>query len=208
MTNFNISVLHLHSETHLCARKIKLITPIRTALINGIKTPYCYVYTFQEMYDWGELDSVRTNEKMIAFGDIAKTLQFVNYVKHEVGLTYKLNTNYQNVIIGFNEQDRSKSFWGSAGNLPLTIRSFDYDFSNEDPLRKIQKETKATYNANVKEYHTTFWSYPAGKRLHDGSYEQLTEFINNAKSGQYIECQKVVEYGDYKLYAYKTVKRK
>lgn len=205
MTNFNISTLH--SGTVSCIRKIKLITPIRTALINGIKTPYCYVYTFQEMHDWGELDWGRTNEKMIAFGDIAKTLQFVNYVKHEVGLTYKLNTNYQNVIIGFDELDRSKSFWGSAGYLPLIIRSFYYDFSNEDPLRKIQKKTKTTYNANVKEYHTT-WSYPGGKRLHDGTYEQLTEFINNAKSGQYIECQKVVEYGDYKLYAYKTVKKK
>lgn len=206
MTNSNI--LMLHADTVSCIRKIKLITPIRTALINGIKTPYCYVYTFQEKYDWGELDFERTNEKMIAFGDIAKTLQFVNYVKHEVGLTYKLNRNYQNVIIGFDEQDRNKYFYGSVGDLPIVIRSFDYDFSNDDPLRKIQKITKTTYNANVKEYYANCWCYSGGKRLHNGTYEQLTEFINNAKSGQYIECQKVVEYGDYKLYAYKTGKKK
>lgn len=192
---------HAYKTVCSCLRKIKLITPIETMLYGGKEIRFCKVYTFQEFYENREPIAERSNERMVAFGDIAQMLQRVNYVDHEIGLTWFMNNKHENVIIAFNEIDRNHSVYSNAGFIPAKIRGWDWNCRNAN--EKIRPLTNTEYVGHIRTISGINGAHTYG--LH--SLKEVLKARDELKLNEFIELALIKHYGPYKEYTWYHIKR-
>jgi hypothetical protein len=133
---------------------------------------------------------------MVAFGHIAQTLQRVNYVNHEIGLTWFMNNKHENVIIAFDEIDRNHLVYGNAGFTPAKIREWDWDCRNAN--EKIKPLTNTEYVGHIMTISGINGTHMYG--LH--SLEEVLKARNELKLNEFIELAVIKHYGLYKEYAW------
>ena len=192
---------HAYGTITTCLRRIKLITPVETIPYGKSEICFCKVYTFQEYYENNKPITDRSDERMIAFGDIAKTLQRVNYVNHEIGLTWFTNSRHENVIIGFDEINRNHTVYGDVGFAPATIREWSYDCKNAN--EKMKTLTKTEYVGHVREISSINGAHTWG--LH--SLKEVLKAREDLKLDEFIELAIIKHYGLYKEYTWYHIER-
>lgn len=191
---------HTNGTICSCIRKIKLITPIETMQWGNNKVRFCKVYTFQEYLENKKPIIHRGEERMIAFEDIAQTLQDVDYVNHEIGLTYFTNNKYENVIIRFDEINRNHTvYYHGFGPAKISEWSYDCEKANE----KLEALTKTEYVGHIRRLSGINGGNTGG--LH--SLEEVLKAREKLKLDEFIELAIIKHYGLYKKYTWYHIKR-
>ena len=191
--------LNLKGVTNHCIREIWTITKIEITKNGKEEMPFCIVQTLQE-YHWnGELDTNRKAEQMIAFGDCAKMLQNVDYGKHEISLSWFVNTRNENIIIGFAELDRRHKVYTSYGFGPATIT----EWKAQDVNEKLKPLTNVSY--------VGFARYSNGSICGDRTYgahtkEEILTLKKTLRPNEYIQCVEIRNYGPYTKYRWFNIK--
>jgi hypothetical protein len=192
---------HPRGVIHSCLRKIKLITPVESTSYGKTEICFCKVYTFQEYFEDKTPIIDRGVERMIAFGDIAQTLQCVDFVNNEIGLTYFLNNKNEHVIIAFHEINRKHIVYGIAGFCPATIREWDWMRSNA--TEKIQPLAKVEYIGHIRTISGIRGNHLRG--LH--SLQEIRKAQEQLNPNEFIELAVIKHYGPYKTYTWYHVGR-
>ena len=192
---------HPCGTIHTCLRKIKLITPVETISYGKTKIRFCKIYTFQEYFKDKTPIIDRGAERMIAFGDIAQTLQYVDFVNHEVGLTYFLNNKNENVIISFDEINRNHTVYGLAGFGPAKIRAWDWSCKNAN--EKIKSLTKIEFAGHVR----TKSGINGAHMLILHSPQKIRNAREQLNPNEFIELAVIKHYGMYQIYTWYHIKR-
>ena len=192
---------HPRGVIQSCIRKIKLITPVESTSYRKTEIGFCKVYTFQEYFENRTPIIDRGAERMIAFGDIAQTLQCVDFVNNEIGLTYFLNNKNEHVIIAFHEINRNHIVYGTAGFSPATIREWDWMCSNA--IEKIKPLTKVEFIGHIRTKSGICGNHLPG--LH--SSQEIRKAKKQLNPNEFIELAVIKHYGLYKTYAWYYVGR-
>lgn len=186
---------HPYGTTSSCIRKIKLITPIEIMQYGKNELRFCKVYTFQEYFENRMPNIERGPERMIAFGDIAQTLQCVDYVNHKVVLTWFTNNKHENIILGFREFNKNITVY-ETGFMSATIREWHCECENAN--EKIKPLTKTQYIGHIRTISGINGAHTFGLR----SIEDVLEARKNLKPSEFIELAIIKHYGLYKKYAW------
>lgn len=192
---------HPRGDINSCIRKIKLITPVETIPYGETEIRFCKVYTFQEYFEDKTPIIDRGAERMIAFGDIAQTLQYVDFVNNEIGLTYYLNNRNEHVIIAFDEINSNHFVYGSVGFSPMNIREWDWACSNA--AEKIKPLTKIKFVGHVRTKSGIYGPHMYGLY----SSQEIRKAREQLNPNEFIELAVIKHYGLYRTYAWYHIKR-